>query len=532
MTAGRDAGTVDADGLGAGGADVAGTAVTGTSTTSRVIDLTVPHGALHGPQTAALARRVQALDDALVVGGHRLDPPVVARVAATVDGVRERLELGVDQTVVALVGGTGSGKSSLFNAVCGLEFADVGVKRPTTSAITACVWGSDGAPLLDWLGVDDDRRIERESALDGDAEAPLRGLVLLDLPDHDSVAPEHREVVDAVLPQADLLLWVVDPQKYADDALHTGYLRGLVGHEASMAVVLNQVDTVPEEVRPDLAADVSRLLVEDGLTGVPVHQTSARTGEGIAGLRAMLTEVVGARSLAAQRAGAEVRDAAGLLAGQVADREPGPAALGTHDVVERLAGAAGLAAVAGAVAAVVRGRSVQPPAFGPVQEDAVRLARTAWCETTTGGLPRVWAQDVAARVSDASRLRAAVTDALSRVAVVTRRSRWATVLFALALLLLVAGAVTGAVAVGTALGAGRAYPWAPAVAVGLVVLAGLAALGGMVTRRAAAQRRSEVVLRDGRAALEQVAREHLVEPTAQVLAEHRRVRELAAAARG
>ena len=113
-------------------------------------------------------------------------------------------------------------------------------------------------PLLDWLGVVPDRRIERESLLDGESEASLRGLVLLDLPDHDSIAPEHREVVDRLLPQADLLVWVVDPQKYADDALHTGYLRRLVGHEASMVVVLNQVDTVPEEVRAELVADVAQ----------------------------------------------------------------------------------------------------------------------------------------------------------------------------------------------------------------------------------------------------------------------------------
>ena len=36
-------------------------------------------------------------------------------------------------------------------------------------------------------------------------------------------------------------MWGLDPQKYADDALHSGYLRRLVGHEASMLVVLNQV---------------------------------------------------------------------------------------------------------------------------------------------------------------------------------------------------------------------------------------------------------------------------------------------------
>ena len=304
-------------------------------------------GAVRGAATAELVHRVDALDGALAVGGARLDPVVVEEVGATIDRVRERLALGVDHTVVALVGGTGSGKSSLFNAVSGLEFADVGVRRPTTSRVTACVWGGDGDALLDWIGVAPEDRIERESVLDGDAEAALRGLVLLDLPDHDSVAPEHRVVVDRVLPQVDLVVWVVDPQKYADDALHSGYLRRLTGRDAAMMLVLNQVDTVPQDVRSDLVADVRRLLVEDGLPDVPVHEASAATGEGVAGLREVLAEAVARRSVAAVHADAEVADAARTLRTQVAAREPAPSALAIGVVVDRLAAAADAAARAG-----------------------------------------------------------------------------------------------------------------------------------------------------------------------------------------
>ena len=93
-------------------------------------------------ETALLTARVEALDRALAVADGRVSPKASARVSTTIDGVRERLALGVDHTVVALVGGTGSGKSSLFNAISGLQFADVGVRRPTTSEITACVWGN------------------------------------------------------------------------------------------------------------------------------------------------------------------------------------------------------------------------------------------------------------------------------------------------------------------------------------------------------------------------------------------------------
>jgi GTPase SAR1 family protein len=490
-----------------------------------------PDGPLHGDETAALTARVDALDHALAIGGARLAPAVVASVVATVDGVRERLALGVDHTVVALVGGTGSGKSSLFNAICRLDFADVGVRRPTTSEITACVWGDDGGPLLDWLGVVPDRRIERESLLDGESEAALRGLVLLDLPDHDSIAPEHREVVDRLLPQADLLAWVVDPQKYADDALHSGYLRRLVGHEASMVLVLNQVDTVPEDVRAELVADVEHLLVDDGLTGVPVREASARTGEGVGVLRELLATAVSSRSLAARHAGAELNDAAALLAAEVAAREPAPAALSVADVVDRLSAAVGLSSVAAGVASAVRTGSAATPGFGAVQEDTVGLARASWLDAVTAGLPRRWGQDVAERVASTTEMRLAVTDALTQLAVSTRRSALSLWLMVGAVVLAGAAVLVASIAVGSLLGGTRSNVWAPVGAIVLVVAAVAAAFASAAARRSAARRRSARVLQDGRSALENVARARLAVPTEAVLAEHRTVRELIAAAR-
>src|SRR6201987_5339855 len=99
----------------------------------------------------------------------------------------ERMRMSASHTVVALAGGTGSGKSSLFNALAGASFSPAGVMRPTTKHLHACVWGMEGAaPLLDWLSVQRRHRYGRASALDP-GEASLTGLLLLDLPDHDSV---------------------------------------------------------------------------------------------------------------------------------------------------------------------------------------------------------------------------------------------------------------------------------------------------------------------------------------------------------
>ena len=131
----------------------------------------------------------------------------------------ERLRLSADHTVVVLAGGTGSGKSSLFNRLAGADFSPVGVVRPVTREAYACVWGMDGsAPLLDWLGVRDRNRYARSSAL-GEGERSLSGLLLLDLPDHDSVLSGESGSVNRLVSLADLMVWVLDPQKYADAAV-------------------------------------------------------------------------------------------------------------------------------------------------------------------------------------------------------------------------------------------------------------------------------------------------------------------------
>lgn len=487
-----------------------------------------------GDETRALQARVTALEEALDLAADRLDPEPVAHARAAVTRLRERLALGVDHTVVALAGGTGSGKSSLFNRVSGLQFAEVGVRRPTSSRVTACVWGPGGDPVLDWLGVDAELRIQRESLLDGETEAPLRGLVLLDLPDHDSVEPAHREVVDRLLPQADLLVWVVDPQKYADEALHAGYLRALAGRDTSMLVVLNQIDTVRPQERASLLRDVARLLAEDGLPDVPVVPASAATDEGIAELRAGLATVVAGRSVGARRAEQEVVVAARELTDGVAPRDPAPTALATGTAVSALVEASGMDAVTDAVSAAVRGRGVRVPQIVPVHPDAVRLARDSWLAGATADLPRRWAQDVHERVASAERLGRHVGEALGDITVSVRRSRPAGALRALAAVLGVAALVVLGVGAGTVSGGSGRSGATGTFATGavLAVLAVTSLLVARAVRSSAAVRSSGRVREESRAAIERVARQDLVEPAAEVVAEHRRVRDLLTTARG
>jgi energy-coupling factor transporter ATP-binding protein EcfA2 len=274
--------------------------------------------------TATLDERLSALADAVALAEGRLDEELVSPARAAVAKAGARLGLGVETTVVALAGPTGAGKSSLFNALAGEELTQVGRRRPTTSAAAAAVWGDGAGPLLDWLEVPRRHRLDGRAA-DG---AALGDLVLLDLPDFDSVERSHRVEVDRLLELVDLVAWVVDPQKYADAAWHDGYLRRLGGYDEAMAVVLNQADVLEPDALAAARADLARLLERDGLGRVPVLAVSAATGAGLADLRRLLAERAAAREAAVARLAADVDSATARLratcggdAGRIGRRE-------------------------------------------------------------------------------------------------------------------------------------------------------------------------------------------------------------------
>jgi GTP-binding protein EngB required for normal cell division len=218
----------------------------------------------------------------------------------------ERLRLSSNHTVVALAGGTGSGKSTLFNALSGATFSPPGVTRPMTRHVHACVWGMQGAaPLLDWLGVQRRHRYARASVLDT-GESDLDGLILLDLPDHDSVVTASMAAVDRLSKLADMVIWVLDPQKYADAAVHNRYLIPLAGHAGVFTVALNQIDNLSPQQARDCEEDLRRLLDHEGLMDAPVFPVSARTGAGLDELRALITETVARGRAVTDRIAADI----------------------------------------------------------------------------------------------------------------------------------------------------------------------------------------------------------------------------------
>lgn len=308
-----------------------------------------------------IGNRVKGLESAVGAARGRLDDTVLAPAAEVVGKAGERLRLSADHTVVALGGATGSGKSSTFNALVGLELASVGVRRPTTSWATACTWGSRGATeLLEWLGIPPRHQILRDSMLDTGRESnEMDGLVLLDLPDHDSTEVAHHLEVERLVRLADLLIWVLDPQKYADAAIHDRFLRPLAAHKGVMMVVLNHIDEVAEERRAGMLADLRRLLDADGLDGITLIATSAREGIGIDELRSALIARVADKAATRARIATNVSEAAAGI--QRVSGDAMPPVLKDQDQSELravLADAAGVPVVVDAVekASLIRAR--------------------------------------------------------------------------------------------------------------------------------------------------------------------------------
>nr|WP_309239249.1 GTPase [Streptomyces lunaelactis] len=274
------------------------------------------HVPIGGAYVGPLRVRLDALRELIGLSRTRLDGKTLAEAGRVLDEAAARQRLSSRHTVVAIAGATGSGKSTLFNALAQVPISETGLRRPTTAAPIACTWSEGAAGLLDRLAIPP--RLRRRPLAGGDEE--LSGLVLVDLPDHDSAMVRHREQVDRVLALVDAVIWVVDPEKYADAALHERYLRPLAGHAEITFVVLNQVDRLPGEAADQVLDDLRRLLDEDGMAlgehgepGATVLALSALTGDGVGELRELIGTFVQERDAAARRLSADVDAAAAKL---------------------------------------------------------------------------------------------------------------------------------------------------------------------------------------------------------------------------
>jgi len=551
--------------------------------------------------------RAAALTAAVEFGAGYLPTDGVDRAQAAIAKTAARVSIAGGRTVVALAGATGGGKSSLFNMLVGADVAQVGARRPTTSKPTAAVWGSESpAALLDWLMVEARHMVDEglPSAVSwgsGAADQPatvsprltgakLDGLVLLDLPDFDSKATEHRIEADRVLDLVDVFVWVTDPQKYADSRLHEDYIAKLSAHDAVTITVLNQADRLTVGALAACHGDLLRLLGSDGVVDPEVITTSARDGSGVGDLCHRISEVVAGHRAAVQRLDSDLRSAATLLRSSVADAEPNLDDFADMTLVGALSRAAGIPVILDAVerdyrratgvltgwpvtrfAVALRptllklfglnkdvlgrpdaisvsdvrsvlGRSSLPPVT-PVARAAVVLATRELAGRSGRGMPQVWADAIAdAAMPPGEDLGDALDQAVVGAPLRARDPIWWTVFWALQWIVAVAVGVglVWFVAL-TVLGWLRprsvqapvlgllSYPillFAAGLVVGLVMSLFTGALG-----RVGGKRRRRLVGARLHASVAQVVRDRLVGPVQEILDRHRMTRESLDAAR-
>ncbi|HEX2626075.1 MAG TPA: GTPase [Candidatus Limnocylindrales bacterium] len=263
-----------------------------------------------------LLRTLEALDSA--VAASQVLGLDTTRAAAVRTDAAERLGLAPDVYVAALVGGTGVGKSSLLNALAGATVSRAGPRRPTTARAVAWVpaGGESTAaalqPLLDRLDAD---------VVHGRSPAgQLRNVVILDLPDIDSLERGHRAAVEAILPKVDVVAWVTDPEKYADAVFHDTFLRDWMPRLGRQIVVVNKADRLSGDASRSVVADLGVVLRRE-LSGVirsapDILLTRAAAGpDGVTELRAWLETAADAKAVIAERIFAAATAAVADLAG-------------------------------------------------------------------------------------------------------------------------------------------------------------------------------------------------------------------------
>jgi GTP-binding protein EngB required for normal cell division len=283
-----------------------------------------------GPLDERLARLREAVEAARSIGLQ--DEAAAARRVAR--RVGRRAGFGGSVYVMALAGGTGVGKSSVLNALAADEVSEVRAIRPTTDRPVAWVAETRRAevtPLLEWLKVD--------SVVTHD-DPGLADVVIVDLPDVDSVRPEHRALVDSLLPRIDAVTWIVDPEKYDDARVHD-YWRSLARHADRLRFVLNKADRLTDAQRRMVADDLRARLVADEIPRPVLHVVSAADGAGIDRLRFELAEAAHAKVIIAAKLEEDRAEAAERLARAVGlDRAAGYLPLLTPERREALVGEA------------------------------------------------------------------------------------------------------------------------------------------------------------------------------------------------
>ncbi|WP_028321527.1 GTPase domain-containing protein [Desulfatiglans anilini] len=200
--------------------------------------------------------------ESLITAIRAVRHPGLIEASAAIPGLAE--DLGRQMAVIAyksnspvtwvmFLGGTGTGKSTLFNLFCGRALSATGVERPKTFGPIAYAHAyaniGTGFPFPE---VKPDEPSPEEDLGQPMAGAPgrlsiishrrktLSHLAIVDTPDVDSVEEGNRVITRNLYLLADAIIFVASPEKYADevplDALFEAFQDGKV-----VAFLLNKV---------------------------------------------------------------------------------------------------------------------------------------------------------------------------------------------------------------------------------------------------------------------------------------------------
>jgi hypothetical protein len=246
-----------------------------------------PWAAEPAAQEGGAHRRVDArrLESVLLeVRHHILDAPIFLQAPGVEESRAERRKLlsQIDDyllprlresgspVLVALVGSTGAGKSTLVNSLVGKQVSNTGIRRPTTNSPVLASHPSETDWFAENVFLPTMPRVRQQGlAMPGrdgllvlaSSEGMPKGVALLDTPDIDSVVQAHREFAHQFLDASDLWLFVTTATRYADAAVWE-LLQYARDRGASLGIVLSRV---PPRSAAQLTAHFDAMLAANGL---------------------------------------------------------------------------------------------------------------------------------------------------------------------------------------------------------------------------------------------------------------------------
>jgi hypothetical protein len=218
--------------------------------------MTVRTGNLHG--------RLEALDGLLGKLRAQATPArgtPIDRLRADAAALRFHLRPGDHPPVIVILGGTGTGKSTLVNRLLDSDVTATSFRRTYTAGPVAVAREDDAVPR-GWMGLDPIVAGEKELPARGQSDAlivaPLeneltKNVTLVDTPDLDGDQPAHHAQADRAFRWAQAVLFLVTPEKYQMTEL-VPYYRLASRYSVPALYVMNKAE------EPAVVSDYARVL--------------------------------------------------------------------------------------------------------------------------------------------------------------------------------------------------------------------------------------------------------------------------------